>query len=62
MIENKDKDYLNFGYYLTGEIIRTERKLIEFKKLGGGSEVDFGLFLVGDDSFVKKEFILWSCS
>ena len=62
MIVNKENDYLNFGYFLSGEINRTKRKYQEFKAQGGGSEVDFGLFLVGDASYVKKEFILWSNS
>ena len=62
MIQDKYKDHLHFGYYLDGDYKRIERKLIEFRKQGGGTEIDFGLFLVADPNFVKGEFLRWERS
>lgn len=62
MIVDKYKYHLSFGYYLDGDHERIEKKLIEFKKETGGSEIDFGLFIVADEKFVKEQFLLWERS
>ena len=57
--EEKD-EYLEFSYLLTGEKLRSEKKLKEFLKTDLPKNLcEFGMFVCGDAVYVKKELELF---
>jgi hypothetical protein len=60
--ESKEYDeYLAFGYLLSGEKLRSERKLKEFMKTDLDKNLaEFGNFVCADYNYVKKELELFN--
>ena len=56
---DKYKDHVHFAHHLTDDRAMIYRKLQEFIKQGGGNEIEFGCFIIGDANKVKEVYFEW---